>query len=270
LASSLGAAIKDKFGITAHLKEGHNGIYEVSVNGRMIYTNQGKCGKRPETEEIFREIQKYKDPLHGKDMIKNTSRKDSIIPSSTVITESGSPSCCSPQLIALSSIVPSTKKRRVDIEFMYIDLSICNRCQGTENNLEEALSEVTRVLEASDVEINVHKIHVQSEEQAQELEFRSSPTIRVNGRDIQLEVKESLCESCGDLCGDDVDCRVWVYHGKEYTVPPKAMIIDAILREVYGSPREKQDGNEKSYQLPDNLRKFFASMRGRQGAEKSG
>jgi hypothetical protein len=50
-----------------------------------------------------------------------------------------------------------------------------------------------------------------------------------------LEAKESLCESCGDLCGDEVDCRVWIYNGKEYNVPPKAMIIDAILREIYGS-----------------------------------
>lgn len=82
----------------------------------------------------------------------------------------------------------------------------------------------------------VRKIHVQSEKQARQLGFISSPTIRINGRDIQLDVKESLCESCGDLCGEDVNCRVWVYQGKEYTAPPKAMIIDAVLREVYGTP----------------------------------
>lgn len=60
----------------------------------------------------------------------------------------------------------------------------------------------------------------------------------MNGRDIQLEVKESLCDSCGDLCGDTVDCRIWVYQGKDYTIPPKAMIIEAILREVYGGSQE--------------------------------
>ncbi len=49
-----------------------------------------------------------------------------------------------------------------------------------------------------------------------------------------MEGKESKCESCGDLCGDDVDCRIWLYQGKEYTSPPPAMIVDAILREVYG------------------------------------
>ena len=309
MASSLGAAVKDKFGVTAHLKEGHNGIYEVSVNSKMIYTNQSKCGRLPENEEIFREIRKYKDPLHGEDMIKNTSGKESIMasccctpasgkgheknnltnpgglndrsdnpmsqitsgccgPSDKVTPESDKFSCCGPQLIALSSIIPSAKKRQVDIDFMYIDLSICNRCQGTENNLEGALSEVTRVLEAADVEVSVHKIHVQSEQQARELEFKSSPTIRVNGRDIQMDVKESLCESCGDLCGDEVDCRVWVYHGKEYTVPPKAMIIDGILRELYRSPDEKKKVNKIAYRLPDNLKRFFAAMGEKQGAEE--
>jgi len=259
LASSLGAAIKEKFGVTARLKEGHNGIYEVSVNSKTIYSNQSKCGKLPENEEIFREIRKYKDPLHGEDMIQDAS------PFGKVTLESGKSPCCGPQLITLSSITPIAKKRHVDIDFLYIDLSQCDRCQGTENNLEEALSEVTRVLEAADLEIAVNKIHVQSEEQARELEFKSSPTIRVNRRDIQMDVKESLCESCGDLCGDEVDCRVWVYHGKEYTVPPKAMIIDGILREVYRSPDGKKEVSGSAYRLPDNLKRFFAAMGEKRG-----
>ena len=90
--------------------------------------------------------------------------------------------------------------------------------------------------------------------------FASSPTIRVNGRDIQLEGKESKCDSCGDLCGDDVDCRIWLYQGKEYTSPPPAMIIDAILREVYGQPAAAVAASEP-FVLPDNLRKFFRAMR---------
>ena len=59
-----------------------------------------------------------------------------------------------------------------------------------------------------------------------------------------------------------MDCRVWVYKGKEYNVPPKAMIIDAILREVYGNTEKISDNevNKKSYQLPENLRRFFESI----------
>jgi hypothetical protein len=91
-----------------------------------------------------------------------------------------------------------------------------------------------------------------------ELKLLSSPTIRINGQDIQLELRESLCPSCGDLCGDNIDCRVWVYQGKEYTVPPKAMIIEAILKEVYGGKEARSDN--KTYVMPDNLKKFFAKM----------
>ena len=59
-----------------------------------------------------------------------------------------------------------------------------------------------------------------------------------------------------------MDCRVWVYKGKEFNVPPKAMIVDAILREVYsdkqGQLNDKVD--REAYQLPDNLRRFFESV----------
>jgi hypothetical protein len=163
-----------------------------------------------------------------------------------------------------------SQRREIEIDFLYLDLSVCTRCQGTDNSLDEAITEASKVLEATDVDVVLNKINVTSEKQAEILQFESSPTIRVNGRDIQLEIRESLCESCGDLCGDEVDCRVWVYHGKEYPAPPKAMIIEAILREVYGRPNEKQEVDKKVYRLPDNLRKFFASMQGKQGVEQSG
>lgn len=157
----------------------------------------------------------------------------------------------------------NAEKKKIVIDFMYLDLSVCERCQGAEGSLEEAIDEVKRVLELTGVEVVVNKIHIDSEEKAIRYRFVSSPTIRINGKDIQLVTKESLCESCGDLCGDEVDCRVWVYNGREYNVPPKAMIIDAILREVYSSKDDKSKSNEEEqdYELPENLKKFFAAMR---------
>ena len=97
---------------------------------------------------------------------------------------------------------------------MYLDLSHCTRCQGTESNLEEAIVDVAKVLELTGVEVVVNKIHIDSEEKAIQYQLESSPTIRINGKDIQLETRESKCESCGDLCGEEVDCRVWVFNGK--------------------------------------------------------
>lgn len=159
--------------------------------------------------------------------------------------------CCGPTSSSRSA------KKRVEIDFLYLDLSICTRCQGTDQSLDDALSEVGKVLEASGSEVVVNKINVTSEELAMKHRFVSSPTIRVNGRDIQMEVKESLCESCGDLCGDEVDCRAWVYQGEEYTVPPKAMIVEGILREVFGGPTESV--SRQDYILPENLKRYYRS-----------
>lgn len=159
-----------------------------------------------------------------------------------------------------------TEKKKIIIDFMYLDLSVCERCRGAEESLEEAIAEVKRVLELTGVEVVVNKIHIDSEEKAVQYQFKSSPTIRINGKDIQLEAKESLCESCGDLCGDEVDCRVWVYNGKEYNVPPKAMIVDTILREIYsssGSSDIYENKKEQKYEVPKNLKNFFEAIRGK-------
>jgi hypothetical protein len=167
------------------------------------------------------------------------------------------PGCCGS--VAESPRIPESKKKRVEIDFLYLDLSTCTRCQGTDRTLDEALDEVSQVLKATGTEVVVNKINVISEELALKHRFVSSPTIRVNGRDIQMDVKESLCESCGDLCGEEVDCRVWVYEGVEYTVPPKAMIIEAILREVFG--RQDVEPVQQPYVLPENLKRFYAAKR---------
>lgn len=163
------------------------------------------------------------------------------------------PSCCD------ASKETEIKKRSIIIDFLFLDLSVCTRCQGTDTTLDEALTEVEKVLAATGVVVVVNKINVTTEALAIKYKFVSSPTIRVNGRDIQMDVKESLCESCGDLCGDEVDCRVWVYEGKDYTVPPKAMIIEAILKEIYGGNRDSKPA-EQEYVLPQNLKHFYATM----------
>lgn len=60
MATSLAAAIKDKFGIRATLKEGHGGIFEVAIDGKVLYTNANKCGNLPQNEETLSKIEEYK------------------------------------------------------------------------------------------------------------------------------------------------------------------------------------------------------------------
>ncbi len=150
-------------------------------------------------------------------------------------------------------------KKQLLIDFLYLDLSVCERCQGTDNNLDEAINEVSGVLKSAGFEIVVNKVNITTKELAIKYKFLSSPTIRINGDDIELEIKESACKECGDLCGDNVDCRVWVYEGIEYNEPPKAMIVNAILKEVYGGNKVNIDKTE-NYVLPNNLKIFFDGL----------
>lgn len=148
-------------------------------------------------------------------------------------------------------------EKRIYIDFLYLDTTVCGRCQDTEKALDEAVSSVAVILGAAGYEVKVNKVNIATRELAVQYQFISSPTIRVNKRDIALELRESLCEDCGILCGDNVDCRVWVYNGVEYSAPPKELIVDAILREVYGTKQGESEGGP--YQLPENLESYFSA-----------
>ena len=176
-----------------------------------------------------------------------------------MIVKKKSSCCLNSDVCCSSSNISEINKRELVIDFLYLDVSVCERCQGTDNSLDEAIKDVSNVLKSTGIDVKLNKINVLNEELAKKYKFLTSPTIRINGRDIQMDYKESMCESCGDLCGDEVDCRVRIYQGKEYTKPPKAMIIEAILKEVYsGVISDNQEQNE--YQIPENLRRFYQSM----------
>ena len=49
------AAIKQKYGITAGLKEGFGGIFEVTIDGTTVYSNKTTY-RFPTNEEIFEKI----------------------------------------------------------------------------------------------------------------------------------------------------------------------------------------------------------------------
>ena len=179
--------------------------------------------------------------------------------------------CCGHEVRSPQAYDTRQRKRRLDIDLLYLDLSVCERCQDTESALEEAIDEVARVLETTGVEVALNKIHVTSEAQAVALGFLVSPTIRVNGRDIQMHFRESLCESCGTLCGCEggVSCREWEYQGQWYTAPPKGLIIEAILKEIYGAPGGGRDGPQISEKAPDNLKRFFSGLPKQEATDRS-
>lgn len=166
--------------------------------------------------------------------------------------------CCSSNCSCSQNI----SKKTIAIDFLYLDLNTCQRCINTDKSLDEAIEQVSNILEAAGYQIIVTKVNITSVDLAVKYKFVSSPTIRINQHDIALDLKESNCKECGDICGDDVDCRVWTYDGVDYKNPPKAMIINAILKEVYSN--EKHCAPTEDYELPQNLKRFFEGLNNNQ------
>ncbi len=150
-------------------------------------------------------------------------------------------------------------RRTVAIDFQFLDLEVCTRCRGTDANIDAALTAVQGVLESAGADVRLTKTLVDSEHKARALGFRSSPTIRVNGRDIALELRESRCDSEACACtaggGDAIDCRLWVYQGQEHTEAPVPMIVDAILSAVYGGAAAGLPAAPT--EVPENLLRLF-------------
>lgn len=148
--------------------------------------------------------------------------------------------------------------KKIIVDFLYLDLSTCERCKSTDSTLKAAVDEISLVLKTLGYVVTVNSVNITSREDAERYRFLSSPTIRVNGADICAEITENTCVSCGDICGTDVDCRVFDFNGKKYEHPPKAMIIDGILRAIYGT---KHSSLASDYTIPENLNKFFSASK---------
>ncbi len=154
-----------------------------------------------------------------------------------------------------------SKPSVIDIELLALDLNRCTRCVGTLDHIEKAIAIIRPVLEVMEAQVNVRKIVIDSEEQAHQYQFATSPTIRINGKDIAFETLESECESCTDLCGcnEGTSCRVWRYRGEEYTEAPVRLVVESILCEIFDSSRESIDETPVYSGVPENLRRFFRS-----------
>ena len=146
-------------------------------------------------------------------------------------------------------------KKVIAIEYLYLDLNTCTRCVGTDKVLESVLDELRNAFKLAGYSLEYHKVKIETEEMAKAYRFLSSPTIRVNGRDICKSVQENNCGCCGDIAGTQVNCRVFTYKGKQYEVPPSEMLAEAILKMAF-MPKKSFYWPDR-YVLPDNLKKFF-------------
>lgn len=150
--------------------------------------------------------------------------------------------------------------KKVLVEYLYLDLSTCDRCIGTDLELVEVLDVLTPALRLAGYDVQYRKIEMSTADLARQYRFLSSPTIRVNGRDIGGAVKENGCGCCSDISGTDVDCRVWEAEGRTYEVPPRELLAEEIMRTVFGT--QADDCRFTDFKLPENLEEFFRGKSG--------
>lgn len=157
-------------------------------------------------------------------------------------------------------------KKILNIDLLAINLDICQRCVPTGGELRDAVSLLSPVADALGIELRHREIVVQTPEEAKEYALLSSPTIRINGRDVAQDIRESLCESCGDLTGNNtaVDCREWHYRGQVYYAAPLPLLIEAIMEAMLNidTPPSIPAPLEE---LPENLQRYFRDKKAPSG-----
>lgn len=113
---------------------------------------------------------------------------------------------------------------QVVLEVLYLDAQACDPCRATTDAVDVAAAALAAHLRAQGRTLTVRKTHVTDPERAAALGFVSSPTVRVDGVDIELGVHEQPCGSCSALAGERVDCRTFQWQGVRYPSPPADMI----------------------------------------------
>lgn len=89
----------------------------------------------------------------------------------------------------------------------------------------EALANLSEVLRAEGLSVEIDEVEVGDIRMAEAAGFRGSPTIRIDGRDIEGEPKE--------LSEFGMACRLYAGE-RQQGVPPRKMIRDAVRRNLRG------------------------------------
>lgn len=190
----------------------------------------------------------------------------------TIQTE---PNCCSSDSCCDDGVSEKNaepmENKVLNVDLVAIDMETCARCVPTGDQLQAAVRLLSPVADALGIELRHHVIVVQTPEEAKEQALLSSPTIRLNGRDVAQDIRESVCESCGDLTDNNamIDCREWHYRGKVYFAAPLPMLLEAIMGAMLNIDRAPPVVSTPLETLPKNLQRFFDSKKQTGGSSSS-
>ncbi|WP_162562540.1 DUF2703 domain-containing protein [Salinigranum rubrum] len=135
----------------------------------------------------------------------------------------------------------TTRPRDVRVEFLYLDRETCERCRGTEAAVESALSAVRPALALAGAGVVLDRVHVDSAATAERVGLEVSPTVRVDGRDVQAEFETS---DCGCASDESVPCRVWRYDGRTTERAPASLVANAVLSAAYQVESTDRGGDD--------------------------
>ena len=99
---------------------------------------------------------------------------------------------------------------------MHVDILYFDGCP----HYRETLELVRDLVRKLDVDVEIETTEVESDRQARELEFRGSPSVRVDGEDVQPGVEDRTTIGRG--------CRVYSTPEGTSGVPPAEMIEQAL------------------------------------------
>jgi hypothetical protein len=152
------------------------------------------------------------------------------------------------------------KRKQVDVILLEVDMSgaakqSCEACDVAKQQLKRALEVVAPLLDDVSVDVRVNNVVVSTEDQARQLRFRGSPTLRVGEFEV---VPEHLADS---------EDRKWQWGNQAHTVPPVGLFVDAILRGWAGSESGSVD---ESYAIPVYLESYLTKKDTAAGASCCG
>ena len=156
--------------------------------------------------------------------------------------------CC----VDREACCPTTQHLNVD--YLYLDLERCDRCQSTDQRLAEALELLRPVLSQMGYSFKLNKLHMDTLDKATKYHFLSSPTIRINDTDLFETVTENECGCCSEISGHQTACRTFTEEGRNVNSPSLKLLIERILHYVL----DKTNPTIKAaYVLPENLKQFY-------------
>lgn len=146
----------------------------------------------------------------------------------------------------------------VVLELFALDTVACTPCVSAMASLHAAAVALSHELTGSGYVVATRVILLENAAHAAELGISSSPTVRVNGHDIALEVHEEACPSCSSVAGVSIDCRTYEWEGQRFDHPPVPLIVEAVHQHLASGARRAATPTPATSQ-PTGVERFLTA-----------